>query len=100
MQGETFAGQTQAGRLTADAFRMDSEGTLGIAQRLIEIGRARGRMEDVFADMPDPEYSTNQARGMARARRADAQAFLAALKAELDEYRAAGEKLLEGILKK
>lgn len=100
MQGETFAGQNQAGRLAADAFRMDSEGTLGIAQRLIEIGRARGRMEDVFADMPAPEYSTNQARGMARARRADAQAFLAALKAELDEYRAAGEELLEGILKK
>ncbi len=100
MQSDPLNTQNQAGRLAADAFRMDAEGALGVAQRLIEIGRARGGLEAVFEETPSPEYNTNQARGMARARRADAQEFLDALRAELDEYRAAGEKLLEGILKK
>lgn len=98
MQGGACAQAGIAGRAVLDAEALDEEGALGIARRLMEIGRTKQRMELIF-EQPEPgEFFTAQARGIAKTRRETAQAFLSDLRAEMEEYRADAEKLLQAIL--
>lgn len=98
MQGGACAEQGLAGRAVMDAEALDDMGALGVAQRLTEIGRTRERMERVFEERPEIELYTNQARAMAKARRAAAEAFLNDLRAECEEYRAGAKEILERVL--
>ena len=98
MQSDPLNTQNQAGRLAADAFRMDAEGALGVAQRLMEIGRDHADMNLIFEEKQPIEYFTSQARGMAKTRGETAKAFLHELSKELEEYHEEAEKLLRGIL--
>ena len=88
-----------ADRAVLDAQALDQEGALGIAQRLMEIGRQRENMNRIFEEKPPAEMYTAQARSMARMRRETAQGFLNDLKAELTEYRESAEAILKEILR-
>lgn len=88
-----------AARAVLDAQALDREGALGVAQRLMEIGRMRENMDRIFEEAPEAELYTGQARGMARVRRETVKQFLTDLKEELAEYREGAEAILREILK-
>lgn len=98
LSGEIPAESGTAGRAVKDAILLDEEGALGIAQRLMEIGRERADMNLIFEEKQPVEYFTSQARGMAKTRGETAQAFLKALSAEMEEYREEAGKILREIL--
>ncbi len=87
------------GRVVLDAEALDREGALGIAQRLMELGAKRARMEQIFEAREAAEFFVSQARGIAKTRRATEEAFMNDLRGELTEYREAAEQILCRILK-
>lgn len=99
LQGGASPESGTAGRAVLDAEALDREGALGIAQRLMETGRARENMNRIFEDEPQAEMYTSQARGMAKVRRETAKGFLNDLRNELTEYREDAEAILRDILK-
>ena len=98
LSGEIPAESGTAGRAVKDAILLDEEGALGLAQRLMEIGREHADMNLIFEEKQPVEYFTSQARSMAKTRGETAQAFLKALSAEMEEYREAAGKILREIL--
>ena len=98
LQGGVRAEMGVAARAVLDAEALEREGALGIAQRLMEIGRQRESMSLIFEAGPEAEFYTAQARGIAKSRRETAQAFLGELRAEMDEYRESAAAILKGIL--
>lgn len=99
LKGGACAGDGSAGRAVLDAQALDEEGALGVAQRLMELGRTRENMSRVLEEREKHEYSSTQARGMAKTRRETEAIFLDDLRAEMDEYRECAERILGGILK-
>ena len=87
------------GRSVLDAQVLEGEGALGIARRLMEIGRRRERMERIFDEEPQSALHTAQARGIARTRRETAKEYLDNLRTEMEEYRTDAEAILAEILK-
>lgn len=84
-----------AGRVILDAAMLDDLGALGVARKLMEIGRKRQPMESLFLETWNaPEFHSPQARSIAQNRQASAQRFLSALKNELKEGVEEGKKLL------
>lgn len=98
LQGGGYAEHGLAGRAVMDAEALDDLGALGAAQRLMEIGRMREDMDRIFEELPVPELYTNQARGMAKARRAAAESFIHDLRGECGEYREMAEAPIGGAM--
>lgn len=83
-----------AARAVMDAQALEAEGALGIAQRLMELGKKRESMSRIFGEAEQAEYHTNQARSIAKSRRETEKEYLENLRREMDEYRESAEKLL------
>ena len=98
LNGGECAATGTAGKAVRDATALDREGALGIAQRLIELGKERADMNLIFEERLPVEYFSSQARGMAKTRGETARVFLRELSAELEEYREEAETLLREIL--
>lgn len=99
LQGGASPENGTAGRIMLDAEALDREGALGMAQRLMEIGRERENMNRIFEEKPPAEMFTAQARSMARVRRETTQGFLNDLRSELTEYREEADGILRDILR-
>lgn len=88
-----------AERVVIDANTLDGLGALGAARRLLALGQAHASLEDMFAaSCEEPVFHTTQARGIAAGREPAGKAFIAALRNELEETRAAGEQALSQIV--
>lgn len=88
-----------AARTVLDAQALEKEGAMGVAQRLMEIGRKREAMKLIFEEEPQAEFHTAQARSIANSRRETAKEYLENLRLEMDEYREGAEKILLEFLK-
>ena len=93
------ADDSSAGRYIRAAAALDDLGALGVAQRLMKMG-AMGKTLDALFDEAwiRPELPTAQAREIARVRAGTTEAFLNALRREMDEGRGEGQEILRRIL--
>jgi len=98
LRGDVQAEKGIAARAVLDAQALEKEGALGIAQRLMELGKKRESMSRIFEEEERAEYHTNQARSIAKSRRETEKEYLEDLRREMDEYRETAEKLLQEML--
>ena len=99
MRGLAEQPQNAAERAVADAYQLDDMGALGVAQRLMELGRERRPLSVLLEEeRKTPDFYTAQARGIAAAREPAAREFIEAIRKELDECREDGEQILKEYL--